>query len=130
MSGDARFAVLIVASLIVFLGVLRLAIGRRPTPKERRTIGWVALVVTLGGMLFGRYGAQLGLPWWIYYPVPSLVTLILPPLALRLRGRQIVRYLVLAATMAPVIHTVFSFALGWKEYMPFLPVPAWWELFG
>lgn len=130
MSGNARFAVLVIVSLVVFVGVLRLALGGRRLLTKGRTLGWIALVVVGGGMLFGRFGAQLGLPWWIYYPVPALLTLLLPPVALRMSARQVARYLVLAALMAPAIHVAFSFALGWKEYMPFLAIPAWWEVFG
>jgi hypothetical protein len=130
MSANARFAIMAAASLIVFLGVLRLAIGGRPSSPPWRKLGWVALVVIAVGMPFGRFGAQAGMPWWIYYTVPALLTLALPPLALRMRPREVLRYLVLAAPMAPLIHVVFSFALGWNEYMPFLVVPAWRELFG
>ena len=130
MFGNARFAVLVIVSLAVFLGVLRLALGGRHLSAKWRTLGWIALVVVAGGMLFGRFGAQAGLPWWIYYTVPALMTLVLPPVALRMTTRQVVRYLVLATLMAPVIHVAFSFALGWKEYMPFLEIPAWWKVFG
>lgn len=130
MSGDARFAILVIVSLVVFVAVLRLALGGRYLSAKWRTLGWIALVVVGGGMLFARLGAQAGLPWWIYYTVPALITLVLPPVALHMSARQVVRYLVLAAIMAPVIHVAFSFLLGWKEYMPFLEIPAWWELFG
>jgi len=30
----------------------------------------------------------------------------------------------LSVLLAPTIHILFSFFLGWGEYMPFLPVPA------
>jgi len=32
--------------------------------------------------------------------------------------------------VAPVIHVLFSFFLGWQEYMPFIPVPLLSELMG
>jgi len=37
-------------------------------------------------------------------------------------------YLVMAFLSSPLIHVVFSFFLGWKEYMPFINIPAMWEL--
>jgi hypothetical protein len=45
--------------------------------------------------------------------------LVLPPLILRIRGPQLLVYLVGAFAMAPTIHVVFSLALGWHEYLPF-----------
>lgn len=87
-------------------------------------------IVVVGGMTFAKYGNNFGLPWWIYYTLPALLTLLLPPLAFRMKGREIGQYLVLAFLSSPFIHFVFSFLLGWKEYMPFIPVPSIWELLG
>jgi len=42
--------------------------------------------------------------------------------------RETPTYLILAFLSAPVVHVLFSFLLGWKDYMPFLEVPAFWEL--
>jgi hypothetical protein len=50
-------------------------------------------------------------------------------LILRLTGREVARYLPLALLVAPAIHVAFSLFLGWKEYIPFLPVPSLAELF-
>jgi len=36
----------------------------------------------------------------------------------------------LAALEAPLIHIVFSFFIGWKEFMPFLRVPSLWGIIG
>jgi hypothetical protein len=80
-------------------------------------------------MVFAKYGVLTGWPWWIYYGAPALLTWVLPPLVFNLNRKQIVRYLILAFLVAPIIHVLFSFFLGWKEYMPFIPVPAIWELF-
>jgi hypothetical protein len=81
-------------------------------------------------MIFARWGATVGLAWWVYYTVPALVTLIVPPAAFRMARIEAMEYLVLAFVMAPAIHALFSFFLGWKEYMPFLPVPSLLELLG
>ncbi len=40
MSANARFAIMIAASVVVFLGVLRLTIGGRLRPTHWLTFGW------------------------------------------------------------------------------------------
>lgn len=47
-----------------------------------------------------------------------------PPRAFRMNGRELARYLPLAMISAPLIHVLFSFFLGWNEYMPFIQVPS------
>jgi len=89
-----------------------------------------AAVVVLGGMLFARFGAQIGIPWWVYYTVPMLLTVLLPPIVFAMTMRETLLYIVLAFLSAPAIHTVFSFFFGWREYMPFLHIPSVQEIFG
>ncbi len=79
-------------------------------------------------MVFAKFGNNAGFPWWIYYTVPALATLLLPPLAFRFAGKELGQYLVLAFLSSPAIHVTFSFLLGWHEYMPFIPVPSLHEL--
>ena len=43
----------------------------------------------------------------------------LPPLALKIRRAEILRYLPMAILMAPAIHVFFSLFVGWHDYMPF-----------
>jgi hypothetical protein len=119
---------MIAASLVEFIGLLRLVLGRLVFRRRIIAVGIVAIVVVVLGMLFGKYGLQFGLPWWIYYPVPALITVLLPPLVFRMRTRRTVLYLVLAALSAPLIHVIFAFFLGWNEYMPFIPIPSLWDL--
>lgn len=64
------------------------------------------------------------MPWWIYYPVPALATLLLPPFVFKLLGRELAQYLTLAFLSVPAIHVAFAVFLGWNEYMPFIPVPS------
>jgi hypothetical protein len=130
MDFNPRFSIFVVVSLVLFLGVLRFSLRARPKLPAWRSIMIVATVVVVGGMLFARWGAMTGLPWWVYYTLPALLTVILPPLAFRMSSREVAEYLVLAFLMAPAIHTVFSLFLGWKEYMPFLPIPSLSELIG
>lgn len=107
------------------VGVLRLVMGRKAFRSRLGAVVVVALVVVVGGMLIGKYGATLlGLPWWIYYPLPAALTLVLAPVVFRFPPRKVLLYLVLAAASAPVIHLAFSFFLGWPEYMPFWHIPS------
>ena len=124
MDTQWHFPIMIAASLVEFIGLLRLVLGRLVFRRRIIAVGIVAIVVVVLGMLFGKYGLQFGLPWWIYYPVPALITVLLPPLVFRMRTRRTVLYLVLAALSAPLIHVIFAFFLGWNEYMPFIPIPS------
>jgi hypothetical protein len=125
-----RFPVMILASLVEFVVLLRLVLGRSAFRDRIKAVVAVSAIVVVGGMLFGKYGATLGLPWWIYYPVPALVTILMPPLVFRMGAKRTVVYLVLALLSAPLIHVLFAFFLGWNEYMPFIPIPSLASLLG
>ncbi|KGQ18091.1 hypothetical protein LF41_1445 [Lysobacter dokdonensis DS-58] len=131
MQSDAlRFWIFVLVSLVAFAAILRFATRHRTQRPRAATVIATAAIVVVGGMTFAKYGHNLGLPWWIYYTAPALATLLLPPIVFRLRGRELAWYLGLAFLSSPVIHVAFSFLLGWKEYMPFIPVPAWWDVLG
>ena len=123
MDTEWRFPIMIVASLVEFAVLLRLVLGRRVFRARITAVIAVSALVVVGGMLFGKYGATFGLPWWIYYPVPALVTILLPPFVFRMAAKRTVLYLALASISAPLIHVLFAFFLGWNEYMPFIPIP-------
>jgi hypothetical protein len=128
MSTDWHFLVFIAVSLAAFIAVLRLVLRDRSTAPSWPTLIWVAAVVAIGGMAFAKVGASRGFPVWLYYGIPAAMTWLLPPLLLRMRGREVPIYLLLAALLAPAIHIAFSFLLGWKEYLPFFPIPSISEL--
>lgn len=130
MASTWHFPILILVSFVAFIGVLLVAVRRRTQRPATRTLLWVAAVVTVGGMVFAKMGTTVGLPVWLYYGVPALVTWVLPPLVFRMRGHEGARYLPMAVLVAPMFHVLFSLVLGWKEYMPFIPVPSIWELMG
>jgi len=110
--------------------VLHLVLRRRNEPPPAWRVLLVAMIVVPGGMLFARVGALGGLPVWVYYGIPAALTWLLPPVAFRMRGREIAHYLPSAVLVAPLIHVVFAFFLGWTEYMPFIPVPSLREVLG
>ena len=125
-----RFPILIVVSLIVFVMILRFTVRKRPRQPSSSSVLVVSAIVVVGGMIFAKATQNAGWPWWIYYTVPALVTLLLPPFTFRFSTQELWRYLVLAFFSAPAIHIVFSFFLGWHDYMPFIRVPSLQELFG
>ena len=128
MNGNLRFAVFIIVALLVFVGILRIVLRSRETFPSWVWLFTTASIVVAGGMLFAKIGQNSGLPWWIYYTVPMLVTVLVPPKVFRMSQGETLTYLGLAFLSSPLIHAVFSFFLGWKEYMPFISIPAIWEL--
>ena len=123
-----RFWIFVGVSLVAFIAILHFVTRHRSARPRHATVLAVAAIVVIGGMVFAKYGHNVGLPWWIYYTAPALATLLLPPIVFKLRGRELAWYLGLAFLSSPAIHVAFSFLLGWKEYMPFIPVPSWREL--
>jgi hypothetical protein len=109
----------VLAAAIVFAGGLR---GGR-TPGWPAALG-IALLISVVGILFGKYGENFGLPWWIYYTVPMLATVLIPPLTFRFKLWRAAFYVLLAFATAPLIHAAFFYALGWGDFMPFLALPA------
>jgi len=125
---SVRFSIFILVSLVAFVAILRFVMRHRVERPRMGTVATVAGIVVVGGMVFAKFGNNAGLPWWIYYTVPALATLVLPPVVFGFSGKEAVRYLVLAFLSSPVIHVAFSLLLGWHEYMPFIPVPSIREL--
>ena len=123
----SRFVVLILVSLLVFVGLLRWVLRNRPVAPSWSSTSLVALIVVVVGMCFAKFGANAGLTWLIYYGTPALTTLVLPPLAFRMQREELAWYLALAFVSSPAIHAFFSFFIGWHEYMPFWRIPSLWD---
>lgn len=123
MNTEWHFPIMIIASIAIFFLVIRIVITKNEFRLKHKQIFLLALIVVVFGMLFGKYGATYGLPWWLYYPIPMLVTVLLPPIVLKLKKQKVITYLVLSFLSAPFIHVLFSFFLGWTEYMPFWKIP-------
>lgn len=112
------------ASSIVLTLVIQFAASTRggAAPAWSSVFGVAALISVLG-ILFGKYGQNFNLPWQIYYTVPAFVTIFLPPIAFRFTLYRAALYVALAFASAPLIHAAFFYSLGWEEYMPFLRLP-------
>jgi hypothetical protein len=118
-----HFWIMIVASVVVFFLVLRLVLTKIEFARKFKVIVMLAILVVVFGMSFGKYGATYHLPWWIYYPIPMLITVLLPPVILKLDARKTAIYIAASFLSAPFIHLLFSFFVGWTEYMPFWKIP-------
>jgi hypothetical protein len=116
---DLHFYSFMAASLGLFAAILKLTVRSA----QWSAIVLAAAVIVCGGMLYARFAAQAGLPWWSYYLPPMLITVFGPPLFFKMQGRQVAAYLIAAFLSAPAVHVAFSLFLGWHEYMPFWHVP-------
>ncbi len=123
MNAGWHVIIMVLASFLLFFLVIRIVVGRKEFSQRKGLIILLSVIIVIGGMLFGKYGANWGLPWWIYYPVPMLMNVLLPPVLLKMDARKIMLYLLLAFLSAPFIHIFFSFFFGWHEYMPFWNIP-------
>jgi len=117
-----HFPIMIFTSFMVFFLVLRVVLGKTEFLNKRRLVLMLSIVVIIIGMCIGKYGANFGLKWWIYYPIPMLMNVMLPPIVLKMNLKKTLLYLGLSIVSAPIIHILFSKFLGWNEYMPFWTV--------
>lgn len=108
-TGGERFAVFTMVAFVVFVSVLRLAFRKRVPPAWTRIL-MTALFVVFGGMLFARWTYAPGVPWWIFYGVPTLATFFMPPMVFRMSRVETCSYMAMAVVMAPAIHVFFRFS--------------------
>lgn len=117
-----EFAVQTIVSIAaVFLILLFIFRFRDPNPiKKIRNLVFIA-ILEIVCMLLGKFGANWGLPWWIYYPVPMFLTVLFPPVYFKMTKIETIKYLALIIISAPLIHIIFSL-FGWPNYMPFFNI--------
>jgi hypothetical protein len=90
MPDEARFVVFMAAAFLFFVALLQFTIRKRTMKPTIKTTTAMGFVVVVFGMLFARYShlAFPHLPWEIYYGLPALTTVLLPPLWLRMSRRH------------------------------------------
>lgn len=119
-----EFIVLTVVSILVVMVIVKYSLNLRNIKPLNSFINIVFLaVLEIICMLLGKYGANWGLPWWIYYTVPLLLTISGPVLYFKMNGKEAAKYLTLTFISAPLIHILFSL-FGWNHYMPFIKIPS------
>ena len=118
-----RFWVFVVVSLIAFVAILRFVTRHRAQPLRLGPVIGVAAIVVVGGMVFAKYGHNAGLPWWIYYPVPALATLLLPPVAFKFSRRELAWYWCWRFYRRPRSTRCFRSCWGGMSTCRFSPLP-------
>ena len=119
-----EFFVFTVVSIIVVILAVKFSLNSRiPNPVKKNKNILFLIILELICMVIAKYGANFGFPWWIYYPVPMLLTVFFPLLYFKMSKKEAVKYLILIFVASPVIHVLFSL-VGWKNYMPFIEIPS------
>lgn len=123
-----EFSSLTIISLLAIILIVRFSLRQRyPNPTKQMMVLVVLSLLSVACMTWERYCSGLGMPWWIYYPVPLLLTLLFPIFWFRMKRNEALTYFILTILAAPVSHMIYSL-LGWKDYMPFIEVPSLLEL--
>ena len=124
-----EFISLTIISVLTVILIISIVLGYHGRLSENKTRDLIFIVsVEIICMLIGKFGANANLNWRVYYTVPMLLTMFGPPVYFKLNKIQIRKYLALTFISAPLIHVLFSFFFGWKNYMPFIKVPSFWEI--
>lgn len=126
---DQAFRFLIMASVtyMAFLCVIRLVMGAQYKSKSF-LINIIGMLTVYGSFIISRYRGAFKLPGFLYYILILLLTIFLPPLALKMKSEQTLKYFAFGIVAIPLLHLLFSLLLGWGEYLPFIQVPSLWEL--
>jgi len=112
---------------LAFLCVIRIAMGSQYKSKSF-LINIIGMLTVYGSFIISRYNDVLKLPGFLYYILLILLTVFLPPLSLKMKSDQTLKYIALGVVAVPLLHLLFSLLLGWGEYLPFIKIPSLWEL--
>lgn len=126
---DQAFRFLIMAGItyLTFLCVIRLVMGSQYKSKSF-LINIIGMFTVYGSFIISRYNNVLKLPGFLYYILLLLLTVFLPPLSLKMKSDQTLKYFAFGIVAVPLLHLLFSLLLGWGEYLPFIQIPSLWEL--
>ena len=119
--------VMVAFTYLIFLCVIRLVLGKQYKSKSF-LIDIIGILVVFGGFIISKYNNILKLPGYLHYALPIALTVLLPPLALRMKSHQVLKYLALSILAVPFVHIVFSFFVGWGDLLPFIRIPSLWTL--
>ena len=119
-----EFIVLTFVSILIVIAVVRYSLKfRKYNPVHSFFNIMLLAILEIICMILGKYGANFGLPWWIYYTTPMLLTISVPTLYFKMNKKEAITYLALAFVSAPLIHIIFSL-FGWNNFMPFIKIPS------
>lgn len=127
MDNAFRFLIMAAVTYLAFLCVIRIAMGSQYKSKSF-LINIIGMLTVYGSFIISRYNDVLKLPGFLYYILLILLTVFLPPLSLKMKSDQTLKYIALGVVAVPLLHLLFSLLLGWGEYLPFIKIPSLWEL--
>ncbi|MDI9514620.1 MAG: hypothetical protein GX384_01790 [Clostridiaceae bacterium] len=127
MDPGFKFMVMVAFTYLIFLCVVRLVLGKQYKAKSF-LIDIIGILVVFGSFIISKYNNILKLPGYLHYALPIALTVLLPPLALRMKSHQVLKYLALSILAVPFVHIVFSFFVGWGDLLPFIRIPSLWTL--
>lgn len=112
---------------LIFLCVIRIVLGRQYKAKSFLA-DIIGIAAVFGSFILGKYDSVVRLPFYLNYILPAVLMIFLPPIALRMKSDQVLKYLVLIILAVPFIHIFFSFFAGWGDLLPFIRIPSIWSL--
>lgn len=123
-----RFIVMTAVAYLAFLCVVRIAVGNQYKARSF-LINIIGMLSVFGSFIIIRYKEMLKLPAYVIYILVILLAVILPPLSLKMKSDQTLKYIAVGIVAIPVLHLLFSLLLGWGDILPFIALPSLWELF-
>ncbi|MGI6083880.1 MAG: hypothetical protein ACOYIF_00385 [Acetivibrionales bacterium] len=122
-----RFLIMAGVTYMAFLCVVRFAMGSQFKSKSF-LINIIGMLTVYGSFIISRYNGILKLPVILQYTLLILLTIFLPPLSLKMKSEQTLKYFAFGIVAVPLLHLIFSLLLGWRDYLPFIQIPSLWEL--
>ncbi|MGI6623002.1 MAG: hypothetical protein GX227_06065 [Clostridiaceae bacterium] len=126
---DQSFRILVMAAVtyMVFLCVVRIAMGNQYKARSF-LINIIGILTVFGSFIIIRGNEILKLSALVYYILIILLTVFLPPLSLKMKSDQTLKYIAVGIVAIPLLHLLFSLLLGWGDILPFIPLPSLWDL--
>ncbi len=119
-----EFIISTIFSIIVVYTILWCILSfRKYNLLKNKILSMFVILLEIVCMIIAKYGANIHLPWWIYYPVPMIITLVVPLIYFKFTKIESLLYISLILVSAPIIHILLSL-FGWHNYMPFIKIPS------
>ncbi len=126
MGQTLRYLVMAAISYIAFLSIVRIAMGSQYKAKSF-LINIVGILAVYGSFILKLYKGAIR-PTIIYYILIIFLIIFIPPLSLKMKSDQTLKYCAFVIVGIPVLHLLFSLLLGWGNLLPFFPIRSIWGL--
>ena len=124
MNQTVRVLVMAAISYIAYLAIVRIAMGSQYKSKSFQ-INIIGILAVFGGFILKQYNGTINPPI-IYYILIILLIIFIPPLSLKMKSDQTLKYCAFVIVGILVLHLIFSLFLGWGDIMPFFPIRSIW----